>query len=250
MFAFLGLPRSYDASTCVLYQSLLTTALTPENGPRTLSYAAIYHPWVVVLDSADDQPGSIRSVSPEGAMTGITAARTLATGAWLSPGNQLLQAVVDLDVQLGDEAQLTFFTNRLNLVMQEATGFLTLSSLTLSSLTQLTEINVRRLLILLRRLALREGMVYVFQPNDNAFWRRVQRRFEDVLGSLYLQGAFAGDTQSEAFQVTADSSVNTPVTVSSGQFIVEIAIAPSLPLEFLTVRLLQEGGDLTLSEES
>ncbi|RSL17981.1 tail sheath protein [Edaphobacter aggregans] len=250
MFAFLGLPRSYDASTCVLYQSLLTTALTPENGPTTLSFAAIYHPWLVVLDSVDEQPGAIRSVSPEGAMAGIAAALTLSTGAWLSPGNHLLQAVVDLDAQLGDQTPMTFFNNQLNLVIQEALGFLTMSSFTLSSSSRLSEINVRRLLILLRRLALREGMVYVFQPNDSTFWRRVQRRFEDVLSDLFLQGAFAGSTQSESFQVTTDSSINALETISQGQFIVDVSIAPSLPLEFLTVRLLQEGGDLTLSEET
>jgi hypothetical protein len=250
MFAFLGLPRSYDAPTCVLYESLLTTAFFPENGPTTLSYAAIYHPWLVVLDSADEQPGAIRSVSPEGAMSGVAAALTLSSGAWFSPGNQLLQAVVDLDAQLGDQAPVTFFNNQLNLVVQEASGFLTMSSFTLSSWSQLAEMNVRRLLILLRRLALREGMTYVFQPNDTTLWRRVQRRFEDVLGKLFLQGAFAGTTQGESFQVTTDSSVNTPDTIEQGQFIVEISIAPSLPLEFLTVRLLQEGGDLTLSEES
>lgn len=182
-------------------------------------------------------------------MLGAVAALTQSSGAWFSPGNQSLQGVVDLDAQLGDQAPALFFNNQLNLAVQEATGFLTISSFTLSPWSQLAEINVRRLLILVRRLALREGMTYVFQSNDTTLWRRVQRRFEDVLSNLFLQGAFAGATQSESFQVTTDSSVNTPDTIAQGQFIVEIDIAPSLPLEFLTVRLLQEGGDLTLTEE-
>jgi hypothetical protein len=248
LFGLLGLPRWYDAPTCVLYETLLTALLAGENAPVTLSFAAIYFPWLVVLDSADDQPGAIRSISPEGSMAGVMAALTLSSGAWFSPGNQLLQAVVDVDEQLGDQAPILFFENQLNLVMQDASGFLTLSSFTLSPSSQLTEINVRRLLILLRRLALREGVDYVFQPNDTTFWRRVQQRFEDVLSNLFIQGAFAGSTQDESFQVTTDSSVNTPDTVARGQFIVLISIAPSLPMEFLTVRLLQEGGDLTLSE--
>ncbi len=248
MFAFLGLPRSYDAPTCVLYKTLLTSALAPEGGPTTLSFAAIYFPWLVMLDSSDDQPGAIRSISPEGAMSGTVAALTLSSGTWFSPGNQLLQAVVDLDAQLGDQAPFTFFNNQINLVIHDALGFLTLSSFTLSSSSQLTEINVRRLLILLRRLVLREGMDYVFQPNDSTFWRRVERRFNDVLSNLFLQGAFAGTTQTESFLVTTDNSINAPDSIAKGRFIVEIRIAPSLPLEFMTVRLLQEGGDLTLSE--
>src|SRR5579859_7962436 len=248
VFAILTLPRAFDAATCVLYTNQLAASLASENGDFALSFAAIYFPWLVTLDASDDQPGSIRTVSPEGALAGTIAGLTLSSGAWLSPGNQLLQAIVDVDAELGDEAPTQFFNNHLNLVVQEPSGFLTMSSFTLSSNSQLAEINVRRLLILLRRLALREGMIYVFQPNDPTFWRRVQRRFEDMLGNLFLQGAFAGATQGQSFQVRTDPSV-TKAVIDQGQFIVEISIAPSLPLEFLTVRLLQQGGDLRLSEE-
>ncbi len=248
-FALLGMPRQYDAPSCILYKNLLTASLFPENGDTTLSFAAAYFPWLVVLDAADDSPGAIRSVSPEGSIAGTMAALSLSSGAWFAPANQLLPAAVDLDQQLGDGSPESFFANQLNLMVQEASGFLTMSSFTLSPSTQLTQINVRRLLILLRRLALREGNVYVFQPNDSTFWRRVQRRFQDILGSLFLRGAFAGATQDESFAVRADSSLNTQSSVDQGQFIVEIRVAPSLPLEFLTVRLLQQGGDLTFSEE-
>jgi phage tail sheath protein FI len=67
---------------------------------------------------------------------------------------------------------------------------------------------------------------------------------------MFLRGAFAGATQDESFLVRTDISVNPPESVEQGRFIVEIRVAPSLPLEFLTVRLLQSGGDLTLSEET
>jgi phage tail sheath protein FI len=95
---------------------------------------------------------------------------------------------------------------------------------------------------------LREGVDYVFQPNDTNFWRRVKRRFDDLLGKLFIQGAFAGATQDQSFIVTTDSSVNTPQTVAEGQFIAEINIAPSLPLEFLALRLVQQGENVTLTE--
>jgi hypothetical protein len=247
VFAFLGLPRSYDAGTCVLYRSQLTSLLSPENGGTALSYAAVYYPWLMVRDSAADQPGAVRLVSPEGSVVGSTAAMTIASGAWYA-ANQALSGVVDLYPALEDDAPLLFFNNQLNLAVQDARGFLPMSSFTLSTDSQLTEINVRRLLILLRRLALQAGEDYVFHPNDTSFWRIVRRRFEELLGGLFQQGAFAGSTADESFRVRTDASVNPPESVALGRFIVELSVAPSLPLEFLTVRLLQTGGDLMFSE--
>jgi len=248
VFGLLSLPRSYDAATCVLYKNLLTQALDSEDGDTTLSFAAVYFPWIVTRDSSDDEPGAIRAVAPEGAVAGQMAATTVSSGAWFSPANQILTAAVDVDTDLGETAPETFFTNQLNLGYQASRGFVTMSSLSLSLWSQLAEMNVRRLLILLRRIALREGVVYVFQPNDTNFWRRVKRRFDDLLGKLYVQGAFAGATQDQSFVVITDGSVNTPQTVADGQFIVLINVAPSLPLEFLTLRLVQQGENVTVTE--
>ena len=248
VFALLSLPREYSQTDCLLYKNTLISALASENGDTTLSFGAIAYPWLTVRDSSDDVPGAIRGISPEGSVLGSISALTLAKGAWLSPANQALQGVVDLDPHLDDSAEWAFFSNQLNLLTQQATGFLMSSSATLSPSSQLTEMNVRRLLILLRRLALREGVDYVFQPNLSSFWRIVQRRFEEVLRGLFLRGAFAGATQDESFRVTTNNTVNTQESVDQGQMVVELAIAPSLPLEFLTVRLVQTGGDLMFSE--
>lgn len=248
IFGFLSLPESFDAGTSVLYRQQLTQLLAPEDDGTLLSFGAIYFPWLIVRDAADDQPGAIRTIVPDGAMVGSAAALTISSGAWYSPANQILTGIVDLIPKLDDQAPQTFFDSQLNLVAQESRGFLSQSSFTLSTDSQLAEMNVRRLLILLRRLALQEGVDYVFQGNDTTFWRVVQSRFEEILNSLFLGGAFAGSTPDESFRVRTDSSVNPPESVALGRFIVEISIAPSLPLEFLTVQLAQTGGDLTFSE--
>jgi hypothetical protein len=43
--------------------------------------------------------------------------------------------------------------------------------------------------------------------------------------------------------------VNTPRSVDQGRFIVELRVAPSLPMTFLTVRLVQSGDRLLVLEE-
>jgi len=244
----LSLPRQYGTDAALNYKNRLINLLRPEEVANILSYGALYHPWMVVRDASDDSPGAIRGLAPDGTVCGTCASRTLSSGAWVSPANEVLAGVVDLEPVLDDAAVASFFANQINVTRQESRGFLCLSSQTLSTDSSLVEFNVRRLLILLRRVALRDGMPYVFQQNDIALRYLVRRNFEDLLGRLYALGAFAGDTEDQAFRVVTDSSVNTRATADQGQFIVELRVAPSLPLEFLTVRLVQTGGEITFTE--
>jgi phage tail sheath protein FI len=114
-----------------------------------------------------------------------------------------------------------------------------LSADTLSREVDVRPINVRRLLILLRRLSLRVGATYVFEPNDDSFRRLVQRGFEAVLERMFERGAFAGSTPATSYQVITDESINSRTSVDQGRFIVELRVAPLLPLTFITVRLVQ-----------
>ncbi len=136
-----------------------------------------------------------------------------------------------------------------NVIAQDARGFLPQSAMTLSDDPDLALINVRRLLSLLRRLALREGAAYVFEPLDDAFERLVQRGFEGLLTHLFERGAFAGENAASAFEVNTTASLNPPQSVEQGRFIVELRVAPSLPMSFLTVRLVQSGDRTLVMEE-
>jgi phage tail sheath protein FI len=88
-------------------------------------------------------------------------------------------------------------------------------------------------------MALRLGFSYVFEPNDATFRRLVQRGFEAMLEQMFVRGAFAGNTPATSFQVVTSETLNTRQSVEQGRFIVELRVAPSLPMTFLTIRLLQ-----------
>ena len=96
-------------------------------------------------------------------------------------------------------------------------------------------------MILLRRLALRLGATYVFEPHSPAFRRLVERGFTEMLDQMFVRGAFAGARPDTAYQVVADETLNTSQSVDQGRFIVELRVAPSLPLTFVTVRFIQTG---------
>jgi hypothetical protein len=248
LHAVLGLPLHFRDDRALEYVARLSSALSGEE-PRVPSYAAVFHPWVVVRETSGRADLSTWVIAPDGPVSGTIAARTLREGAWYSPANQLLAGVMDLQPALGD-AVLRLIEGRVNPIWQQPAGFAAVDALTLYPGDELGQLHVRRLMILLRRLVTREGATMVFRPNDDSLRRLVQREFEQVLGELFVRGAFAGDSHDEGYRVVTDASVNTSQSIDLGRFIVELRVAPSQPLSFLTVRLVQEGGTLLAVQEA
>lgn len=209
---------------------------------RTLSYAALYYPWMAIqTKSTDSEITTVRFLPPDGPITGLIARRTLEQGAWFAPANDHLVDVVALEPWINRDYWSQLMQTQVNVIRQTSRGFLVLNADTLSSTRELRSINIRRLLILLRRLVLREGNNYVFEPNDEGFRDSVRHCFECLLSDMYTRGAFAGTTADSAYRVVADSSVNIPQSIDKGRFVVELQVAPSEPLKFLKVRLVQSG---------
>jgi hypothetical protein len=235
MFAVLDLPHHYKKDEVTAHVEELRTM----SEKQVLSYGGLYHPWVYMSIESNGESGKLRYVPPDGAVCGTMALRAITRGAWIAPANESLRGVIALDPVILREDWQRFFNERVNIIRDDPRGFMLFSADTLTPDAALQPINVRRLLILLRRLALREGMTYVFQPNNSDFHRLVQHRFERMLGRMYTRGAFAGKTPETSYRVVTDSSVNTASSLEQGRFIVELRVAPSLPLAFITVKLVQ-----------
>ena len=201
----------------------------------SLGFGALYHPW---LYSTEDGSRVARLNPPDGFAAGMLAQRAYERGAWVAPANQAMRGVVALAPIISPARWLDIQQAHINLVRQEPQGFLTLSENTLSDDPDWTLVNVRRLISLIRRLAQRYGPTWVFEPNDDAFARLVKRTFASLFDQMFARGAFAGATPETAYQV--DVRV-TPEDIDEGRFIVELRVAPSLPMRFITVRLVQSG---------
>lgn len=258
LLALLGLPSHYREEEVLTHVAALTPQARPDLGKvtgsgavrvmpltvgeeRVLSYGALYHPWTMTRVEGNRGETALRLLPPDGAVCGTIAARAITRGAWVAPANEPIAGVVSLAPPISRQGWASLFEAQVNVIQQDPRGFLLLSADTLSPETALQPINVRRLLILLRRLAIREGMTYVFEPNNESFHRLVQGSFEQLLADLYTQGAFVGETPEVAYQVVIDDSINTPVSLEQGRFIVELRVAPSRPMTFITVRLVQMG---------
>jgi phage tail sheath protein FI len=146
--------------------------------------------------------------------------------------------VIGLSPALKNDDWEASFNAQVNLVRQLPGQFTLMSAHTLSLEDTFLQISVRRLLIFLRKLALLRGMRYLFEANNERFRGRVQSDFEAALTIMAQRGAIT------AFEVVTDSSVNTQNDYDNGRFIIAIRVAPTLPIEFITVVLLRTSEDL------
>lgn len=213
---------------------------------RALSHGALYHPW---LQEWEDGSLTVRPHPPDGAVAGVLARRARERGAWIAPANEPLLGVVALDPAPSGTRWGELQDAQVNAVRQEPRGFLALSEDTLSLDPDLLGIHVRRLLALLRRAALRRGASYVFEPLSPAFRRLVERGFVELLSTLFGRGAFAGATPERSFQVDA-GALEGGRGGDDGRFFVDLRVAPSEPMRFLRVRLVQSGARGLVTEGS
>jgi hypothetical protein len=260
--ALISLPRHYREREVMGHLARLSPLIDDEAGAddasagamrvpglrfgeeRAMSYGAMQHPWISVIGATSPafQP-------PDGAAAGQIAGRALRQGVWIAAANQPISGAVALSPVLGDATLARLIDAQVNPVRRDPRGFVIFNAETLSPESDVRALPVRLLMILLRRLALREGATYVFEPHSDDFRALVRRRFERMLSIIHQRGGFAGQTPAESYRVVTDESVNPPTAVDAGRFTVELRVAPSRPMRYLNIRLLRFGVEQISVEE-
>ena len=250
LFAILSLPQSFRTAEAIDYARRLGT-LAPGAGDRgrlgsheerLLSYGALYHPWLVEASGA-----GLASLAADGAIAGLMANRARERGAWVAPANDNLADIVGLEMAFPDAELIALDHARVNPIRKLGIAFAPQDALTLSGERDWTQINVRRLMILLRRLAMQRGMTYLFEPNGPILRRAVERELAATLDYLQVRGAFAGQSSAQSYRIAVQSE---PTDADAGRFTVALAVAPAQPLKFLALRLIRRGDGVTLVEEA
>jgi phage tail sheath protein FI len=136
----------------------------------------------------------------------------------------------------------------LNAFVLETGGVRLTAARTLATDSRYRQLNVRRLLILLKRVLLRQLQWAVFEPNGPPLWRQVKRMLDAYLLRLYSDGAFRGETAEQAFFVRCDASTNPRPIVDAGKLVAIIGVAPAEPMEFILVRITLDGDSPGISE--
>jgi uncharacterized protein len=205
------------------------------------SYAAAYHPWLGVVDSSSAKLRAIH-VPPSAYAAGIIAARERAVGIPWGPANIVAEEAVTAAEGLGLNEAEELDALDINLFRPERDGFRLVAARTLATDPDFHQLSVRRLMTMLRLVLERQTQWLAFEPHTDELRRQITDAITQLLRDLFRVGAFAGDTEEESFFVRCDETVNPAWSVDQGRLVAEVGVAPSVPLEFIILRLSRDVG--------
>ena len=216
-------------------------------GPKSPN-GALYFPY---LKSPDPITGRTLELPPSGFVAGILARTDNDRGVWKAPAGletTILNTtgVVESGV-MNDMRQGTLNPLGVNCLRTlPNVGTVVFGARTLVADNPAFEkdryVPVRRMALFLEQTLLRNLIWVVFEPNDEPLWVAIRTSIEGFMLSLFQQGAFQGQTPSQAFQVKCDSSTTTQTDIDNGIVNIVVAFSPLKPAEFVVIKIAQIAG--------
>lgn len=218
-------------------------------------FAALYAPWIGVVDPlrlGARRPADAeltRLIPPSGHVAGTTAATDLRRGVHVAPANVPLDWAQKLSLELDAERHGILNSLGVNVIRAEAgRGLRVLGARTAASDPDWRFLNVRRLVSMIRK-ALEVALQWaVFEPNDWRTRAKLALTVGSFLQELWARGAFAGRSADAAYFVRCDDVNNAAEARARGELLVEIGIAPSLPFEFIVLRIGRDANGFAIED--
>ena len=195
------------------------------------SYAAIYWPWVKVFSVFD---GKDRWIDPA-----VYGARQMAftdavADSWFAPagyrrGRLTKPTEVEVKLNQGDRDSLYSGGNVVNPIVSFPQQGITIfgQRTTQRSPSALDRINVRRLMIYIRKVILAATQRFVFEPNDEFTWAQIEGVLNPFLDDIRRR---RGITE---FRVVCDETVNTPLRIDRNELWTKVLVKPTKTAEIL-----------------
>lgn len=203
-------------------------------------YAALYYPWVTVLDPADADGKRQINLPPSGFVAGIYARVDDERGVFKAPAAEKLKGAVGLETLLDQKQQEDLNPAGVNCLRNlPGKGFLVWGSRTMSSDSMWRYVNVRRYFLYLENSIDQGTQWVVFEPNTEELWSQVRRTIEHFLHGEWGKGGLMGTKPQEAFFVKVDETTMTQDDIDNGRLNVVIGVAPLRPAEYVIFRIGQ-----------
>lgn len=204
---------------------------------RESKYAAMYLPWLNVIDPVTNLP---KLIPPSGHMAGIYARSDVERGVHKAPANEVVKGVTSLQVAVDKGQQEVLNPKGLNVIRAfPGRGVIVWGARTISTDPNWKYINVRRLFIFVEKSIERATQWVVFEPNNEKLWSRVTATITQFLTGVWRTGALMGTKPDDAFFVKCDRSTMTQDDIDNGRLVCLIGIAPTKPAEFVIFRIAQ-----------
>jgi phage tail sheath protein FI len=207
-------------------------------------HAALYYPWVTVLDPLDPEGRREINLPPSGFVAGIYARNDVENGVHKAPANEVVRGAIGFEVLLNKAQQDILNPEGINCFrFFEGRGYRLWGARTISSDPEWKYVNLRRYFAYLERSIEKGTQWVVFQNNSEILWANVRRTVEDFLFNEWKSGHLMGEKPQEAFFVRCDRSTMTQNDIDNGRLICLIGVAPVRPAEFVIFRIGQWTAD-------
>jgi phage tail sheath protein FI len=224
------------------------TEIRKFRGQFDSKYAALYHPWVEILDptqrAAQGAPPQRLLLPPSGFVCGIYARSDIQRGVHKAPANEVVFGLTKFEININKARQDVLNPEGINaLRFFEGRGNRVWGARTLSSDPEWKYVNVRRLFIFMEHSIDKSTQWAVFEPNNDRLWRNIRQTIEDFLLTLWRDGALIGEKPEKAYFVHCDRTTMTQNDLDNGRLICLIGAAPTKPAEYVIFRIGQWTGD-------
>ena len=213
----------------VNYGTALST-VTAEADKVDSNYAAVYWPWVQI--QAARVNGAFRWVPPSVVLGGVYAFNDKVAHPWFAPAGLNrggLDTVVQAERKLLLSQRDTLYDSSVNPIATfPGQGVTVFGQKTLQKKSSaLDRINVRRLLIRVKKFIASSSRFLVFEQNNE----QLRKRFLNIVNPFLEQ--VQSQSGLSAFKVVMDESNNTPDTIDRNQLIGQIFLQPTRTAEFI-----------------
>jgi phage tail sheath protein FI len=217
------------------------------NGTLRHQNAAVYFPRPMIADPLNEF--RLRAVPASGTIAGLYARIDGERGVWKAPAGleAVLRGVQRLEYVMTDDENGVLNPIAINALRTFRTsGNVCWGARTLVGADLLASewkyIPVRRLALFLEESLYRGTQFAVFEPNDEPLWSQIRLNVGAFMQSLFLQGAFQGQTPRQAYLVKCDSETTTQDDINHGIVNIIVGFAPLKPAEFVIIRIRQLAG--------
>jgi hypothetical protein len=215
----------------VIYGSTVTNATTQAEAVDS-NFAAMYWPWVKVPDS--QVAGTQRWVPPSVVLGGIYAFNDRVAHPWFAPAGLNrggITSAIQAERKLTQGNRDTLYDSNVNPIATfPGQGVTVFGQKTLQKKSSaLDRINVRRLLIRVKKFIASSSRFLVFEQNTAATRRRFLNIVNPFLETVQAQSGLS------AFRVVMDETNNTPDTIDRNQLVGQLFLQPTRTAEFVVL---------------
>lgn len=208
------------------------------------NYAATYWPWIQIEDATTNQysyQAPTLMVVRSMALTDNVAAPWVAPAGTQRGSSANIPAIIRADVKLKLSDRNTLYEGRVNpmtTLTQEGVVIYGQKTLQVAQ-SALDRINVRRLLLQIRRLVAAASQSLLFEQNDQTLRDQFLARVEPILLNIQNQRGLY------AFKVIMDDTNNTAEVIDRNTLVGKIQLKPTKSVEFmdLTFQILPTGAN-------